>query len=100
SSPPPEGMFVFLSQLLGRPARAPSGELLGRVVDFLADASEPAYPKITALRVKVSLGGEVRRVEWADVDSSEPRQTMLKRGADALQPLKLLGNEIPLAQDV
>src|SRR4051812_16956248 len=93
-------MFVFLSELLGRPARAPSGERLGRVVDFLADASEPAYPKITALRLKVSLRGETRRVEWADVASCEPRETRLKRGTEALQPLKLLGNEIPLAQDV
>ncbi|MFN2548074.1 MAG: magnesium transporter [Myxococcales bacterium] len=101
SQPPPEGTFVFLSELIGRPARGASGERLGKVVDFLADASEPAYPKVTALRVKVpSLRGEVKRVEWADVASCEPSGTRLKRGAEALQPLKLQGNEIPLAQDV
>ena len=101
SRPPPEGTFVFLSELLGKPAVAASGERLGSVVDFLADASEPAYPKVTALRVRVSLArGDVRRVEWSDVAACEPRATQLKRGAEALQPLKLLGNEIPLAQDV
>ena len=100
SRPPPEGTFVFLSELLGRPALGPSGARLGSVVDLLADASEPAYPKVTALRVRVSLRGEVRRVEWEDVALCGPDATRLKREAEALQPLKLLGNEIPLAQDV
>jgi magnesium transporter len=100
SSPPPEGTFVFLSDLLGRPALGPGGERLGKVVDFLADTAEPAYPKITALRVKLSRRGEVRRVNWDDVVESNPQATTLRRGADALQALKLMGNEIPLAQDV
>lgn len=99
SRPPPnEGTFVFLSELLNRPARGPSGERLGKVVDFLADASEPAYPKVTALRVKS--GGDLRRVEWDDVAACDRRETRLKRSAESLQPLKLAGNEIPLAQDV
>ena len=100
SRPPQEGTFVFLSELLGRPVVGVSGVRLGRVVDFLADASEPAYPKVTALRVKTSLRAEIKRVEWADVAACEPRETRLKRDGEALQPLKLLGNEIPLAQDV
>lgn len=100
SRPPPvsDGTFVFLSELLGRPALGPSGERLGKVVDFLADASEPAYPKVTALRVRVRR--ETRRVEWDDVASCDPAGTQLKRGFEALQPIKLLGSEIPLAQDV
>ena len=100
SVPPPvsDGTFVFLSELLGRPALGPSGERLGRVVDFLADASEPAYPKVTALRVRS--GRVVRRVEWDDVLSCDPAGTLLKRSQDALQPIRLIGNEIPLAQDV
>lgn len=101
SRPPAnEGTFVFLSELLGRPALGPSGERLGRVVDFLADASEPAYPKVTALRVRTSLRGNTHRVEWDDVAACDPAHTRLKRAGEALQPLKLLGNEIPLAQDV
>lgn len=96
--PPTEGTFVFLSELLGKPTIGSSGERLGKVVDLLADTQEPAYPKITALRVKA--GGEVLRVEWVDVDDCEPARTRLKRDRDALRPLKLLGNEIPLAQDV
>jgi CBS domain-containing protein len=100
SQPPREGTFVFLSELLGRPVRGASGERLGTVIDFLADASEPAYPKMTALRVRTRLRGEVKRVEWADVASCEPSATRLKRGAEALQPLKSLTNEIALAQDV
>jgi len=39
SRPPQEGTFVFLSELLGRPVVGVSGVRLGRVVDFLADAS-------------------------------------------------------------
>ncbi len=97
--PTREGTFVFLSELLGRPTFGPAGERLGKVVDFLADASELAYPKVTALRIRLA-GGEVRRVEWDDVVSCEPEGARLKRGLEAMQPLKLLGNEIPLAQDI
>lgn len=91
---------MFLSDLLGRPALGPAGERLGKVVDFLADASEPAYPKVTALRVRISLRGEVRRVDWDQVAECGPHATRLKNGMPALQALKLLGSEIPLAQDV
>lgn len=90
---------MFLSELLGRPVVGPSGEQVGKVVDFLADASEPAYPKVTAVRVKTP-GGEVRRVEWDDVAACDPAGTKLKRGAEALKALRLTGSEIPLAQDV
>jgi CBS domain-containing protein len=92
-------MFVFLSDLLGRAAYSNTGERLGRVVDFLADAADPMYPRITALRIRTGRG-DVRRVEWSEVASSEPSGTRLKNGREALQPLKLLPNEIPLAQDV
>ena len=98
--PTREGTFVFLSELLGRPVFGPQGERLGKVVDFLADASELSYPKVTALRIRLPRRGQVRRVEWDDVDSCEPEGARLKRGPEAMQPLKLLGNEIPLAQDI
>ena len=100
SNPPPprEGTFVFLSELLGKPVRGPDGALVGTLVDFLADAGEPSYPRVTALRVKRQ--GVVRRAEWAEVESCEPSGTRLRRGVESLQELKLLGSEIPLAQDV
>jgi CBS domain-containing protein len=91
---------VFLSELLDRGVYGSAGERIGKVVDFLADASEPAYPRVTALRVRTSLRGELRRVQWEDVASCDPQGTRLKRASDALQPLMLLTNEIPLAQDV
>src|SRR5437879_2473768 len=92
SRPPParEGEFVFLSELIGRPAFGPDGERLGKVVDFLADAAEPAYPRVTALRIRHS---EISRVEWADVADFDSNGARLKRGLAALQPLKLLANE-------
>src|SRR5204863_1406996 len=42
----------------------------------------------------------LRRVEWADVASCERSGTRLTKGQEALQPLRLLTSEIPLAQDV
>ena len=82
STPPVrEGTFVFLSELLDRPVRGAQGERLGKLVDFLADTSEAAYPRITALRVKTSSG--VSRCEWTEVASCEPSGTNLKRGAEA-----------------
>src|SRR5712692_6966907 len=92
-----EGEFVFLSELLGRPAWGPDGKQIGKVVDFLADAAEAAYPRVTALRIR---SGELHRVDWADVADFDAAGARLKRGREVLQPLKLLANEIPLAQDV
>jgi len=94
-----EGTFVFLSDLLGRPALLESGERVGTVVDFLADAGDPAYPRITALRVRVGRA-EVRRLDWADVAACDETGTRLRRGVEALQPLRLFTNEIALAHDV
>lgn len=78
-----------------------AGEKLGTLVDFLVDATS-AYPRVRAIRVKTSLlRAEVRRVEWEDVARCTHREgCVLKRGAEALGPLLLSANEIPLAQDV
>ena len=72
---------------------------MGTVVDFLADAGDPAYPRITALRVR-SGHAEVRRLDWDDVAACDETGTRLRRGVEALQPLRLFTNEIALAQDV
>ena len=96
----PEGTFLYLSALLGRRVVAAGGQRLGTLVDLLADGSEGAYPRVRALRVRVSLKGEVKRVEWEDVESCDERGVRLKRGPEALQPLKANPSEIALAQDV
>jgi len=98
-TPAREGTFVFLSDLLGHRVETMEGLRCGTVVDFLADAADPAYPRITAVRVRTRRG-EVRRVEWIDVASCDSSGIRLQRGAVSLQPLKLFPNEIPLAQDV
>lgn len=96
---PREGTFVFLSELLGRPVFTRDGARVGTLVDCLADADDPAYPPVTALRVRVGRG-DIRRVEWGDVDVYGPPGIRLKKAREALQQPKLLGHEIPLAQDV
>ncbi|HEX4384461.1 MAG TPA: CBS domain-containing protein [Myxococcales bacterium] len=98
--PPPasrEGTFVFLSAILDKPVRTQAGVRVGTLVDVLADAAEPSYPKVTALRIRVR--GEVLRAEWSEVVACEPNGSIVK-SPESLQPLKLLGSEIPLAQDV
>jgi flagellar motility protein MotE (MotC chaperone)/sporulation protein YlmC with PRC-barrel domain len=99
SQPPREGNFLFLSDLLGLPVLGPAGERLGKLVDLLADVAG-AYPRVNALRVRTHVGGEVKRVEWEDVERWDARGLRLKRGAESLRPLQLLSSEIPLAQDV
>ena len=99
SQPPPDGSFLFLSDLLGHRVVGPRGERLGTVVDLLADAVG-AYPRVTALRVRTRPRGEVKRVDWEDVHGWNGGAIRLRRGAEALKPLQLLSNEIPLAQDV
>ena len=81
SVPPPraEGTFLYLSELLGLTVRGPAGERLGNVVDVLADAAG-AYPRVVALRIRPGLRGEIRRVEWADVEEWDARSLRLRRG--------------------
>jgi CBS domain-containing protein len=95
-----EGTFLFLSRLLGRRVRGPDGRRLGTLIDLLAVSGEGVYPRVRALRVRVSLTGDLRRVEWEDVASCDERGTKLKRGAEALGPLKQVPSELALAQDV
>jgi magnesium transporter len=99
SQPPPEGTFLFLSDLLGLPVLASGGDRLGVLVDLLADASS-AYPRVRGLRIRIRKGGDVKRVEWDDVEGWDARGVRLKRGTEALRPLQLQSSEIPLAQDV
>ena len=99
SYPPREGTFLFLSDLLGKRVVGPSGERIGTLVDLLADAGS-AYPRVRALRIRPGLRGEVKRVEWEDVEDFDAHAVRLKRGREALRPLQLLSSEIPLAQDV
>ena len=103
SIPPPartqEGSFVYLSQLLGARVVGPGGERLGRLADLMSDVADVAWPRVRALRVRISLAGELRRVEWEDVASCEPGRVVLKREG-ALKALHLPPAEIPLAQDV
>src|SRR5919201_2377673 len=99
SQPPPEGSFLFLSDLLGKRVVGASGERLGRVVDLLAD-SAGAYPRVTALRVRSGLRGEVKRIEWPDVEGWNERELRLRRGPEALKTMRPSSSEIPLAQDV
>jgi magnesium transporter len=94
-----EGNFVFLSELLGSPVRGPAGELLGKLVDTLAEV-EGAFPRVRALRVRSVQARTVLRAEWDDVVACEPGDIRLRRGHEALGPLRLPSNEIPLAQDV
>ena len=99
TQPPPDGSFLYLSVLLGHRVVGADGARLGTLVDLLA-ATGGAYPRVTALRVRTRPRGEVKRVEWEDVEGWDGRVIRLRRGAEALKPLQLFSSEIPLAQDV
>ena len=79
--------------------RGPAGELLGKLVDTLAEV-EGAFPRVRALRVRSVQARAVLRAEWDDVAVCEPGDVRLRRGHEALGPLRLPSHEIPLAQDV
>jgi CBS domain-containing protein len=99
SNPPPEGTFLFLSEILGLGVTGRGGEQLGRVRDLLVESGS-AYPRVRAVRVLRGFQGELVRVEWEDVDDWDRSNLRLKRGADAFRPPAAAPNEIPLAQDV
>jgi CBS domain-containing protein len=94
-----EGAFLFLSSLLGSRVVGPRGERLGKLSDLLAE-DEGTYPRVRALRVKTSVRGPVKRVEWEDVAQCDAGKVVLKRGAESLRELHLPPKEVPLAEDV
>jgi len=97
---PPEGNFVFFSELLNLPVLGPGAERLGRLKDVVLDGMDPAYPAVRAIVVRLASRAELRRVEWADFAELSARSIRLRRGAEALLPTQKLPNEILLAEDV
>jgi magnesium transporter len=73
--------FYFFSDFLNRRVYGASGRILGRIVDVVAEKTEP-YPLVTGLAVKARGKGKGKRgyIPWERIARIEPRMTLLEEG--------------------
>lgn len=76
NSPAGEHLFLFLSELLGRPVLAPGGRSLGRVQDLVVHTKD-LYPLVNALVLSRPRSSRVA-LPWSEVADIEDRALHLK----------------------
>jgi len=99
---PPENaqMFLYLSELLGRPVVAAAGARLGRAVDIKVHLGE-LYPKAGTLVLRRRSEKKPRSLGWAHVDRLDKRAIVLRPGAEAsLGELEVGPDEILVREDL
>ncbi len=93
-------MFVFVSQLLGKPVLAADGARIGRVADLKVRLSE-LYPKAATLVLRRGVDRKLRELDWANVDRLDQRAIVLRPGAEsALADLQVGPDEIVVREDL
>nr|MSR82818.1 CBS domain-containing protein [Candidatus Latescibacterota bacterium] len=98
---PPAGehLFLFLSELLGRPALGPDGRRLGRVRDLVVSIGD-LYPLVNALVLSPSRSARVR-VPWSEVAGIDKGTLYLKSTDLSTFPTPVFSPEdIPLCEAV
>lgn len=93
-------MFVFLSEILGRPVVTSQGAPLGRVGDLKIRLGE-MFPKVVGLVVRPRRRGRPRSLPWSEVESLSGQAIVLKPGAEArLAPVESGQDEILLREEL
>jgi CBS domain-containing protein len=93
-------MFLYFSELLGRPVRASDGTSVGRAVDLKVRLGE-LYPKAGTLIVRRRSEHAARALDWGQVEFLRPDAIVLRAGAEArLAELEVGPEEILLREDL
>jgi CBS domain-containing protein len=93
-------MFLFFSELLGRPVRTAGGACVGRVADLKVRLGE-LYPKAGTVVIRRRSGKGPRALDWGQVESLGPSAVLLRAGAEtALTPLEVGPEEILVREDL
>ncbi len=71
--------FYFFSHFLNRRVFSSSGQKAGRIVDLVAERTEP-YPKLTGFLLRSGRGRERVYLPWERVDHVEPTITVTEGG--------------------
>jgi len=75
-----ENMFIFVSELLGRPVCDAGGRRLGRVHDLKVRLGEN-FPRVATLHIRRGRG-KVLALDWAEVASFSGRKVVLAPGGE------------------
>jgi len=78
---PAENVFIYVSELLGRPVYDAGGRRLGRLHDLKVRLDE-SFPKVTTLHIRRGRG-KVLALDWAEVASFSGRTIVLHPGGEA-----------------
>jgi CBS domain-containing protein/sporulation protein YlmC with PRC-barrel domain len=93
-------MFLFFSDLLGRPVLAADGARLGRTADLKVHLGE-LYPKAGTLVVRLRRQRALRAIDWGQVDAVSRSGLALRAGAEtAFAPLEVGPEEILVREDL
>jgi sporulation protein YlmC with PRC-barrel domain len=93
-------MFLFFSELLGRPVRTSGGARVGRVADLKVRLGE-VYPKVGTLVIRRRSGTGLQALDWGRVETLGPGAVALRAGAEnALTPLEVGPEEILVREDL
>jgi magnesium transporter len=88
---------VYLSDLIKKPVKIPSGERIGKLKDIIV-SSETSYPVIKAISVKTS-DKRLINVPWSYIDNMGI-EIKLKTNLSSLKEYKLKKHDIGLIEDV
>jgi magnesium transporter len=93
-------MFLFFSDLLGRPVLAADGARLGRTADLKVHLGE-LYPKAGTLVVRLRRERAQRAIDWGQVEAVSRSGLTLRAGAErAFAALEVGPAEILLREDL
>ena len=67
TQPPPDGSFLFLSELLGKRVVGAGGEGLGRIVDLLTDPSRGVVTAVVEFGGFLGIGTRKIAIAWSDL---------------------------------
>jgi CBS domain-containing protein len=93
-------LFVYISEILGRPVLDDGGATIGKLVDLKVKLGE-AFPRVTALAVKRRKKKKPQEIEWSEVRSCNHGPIILQPGAAAkFRPLEVAQDEILLRDEL
>jgi magnesium transporter len=92
-------LFLFFSDVLGRPVVSAAGRPLGRLSDLKVKLGE-LYPKVVAAVVR-RRRRRTAELDWSEIQSFGPARIRLREGAESrTRPVEVAADEIMLRDEI
>ena len=93
-------MFLYFSQLQGRPVIGADGSVVGKTADLKVKLGEP-FPRMGSLVLKTKRKKRLMELAWSRIESLNGNKITLTPGAeDALKPLDVNTQELLLKEEL